>query len=149
MKGASMERHASVSLRRGQVYVQSKAQTVNGVYRIGRVVGASAVSDLVNIGKHVRLALEGFRAGLPHEVDSGEDIGSYESFGVKSWREYIKGVKYVTVRQVGQTLELVPWRNQGARRGFVPTKNHDVIISNYASDIEIGAALLEALAAAE
>lgn len=143
-----MKKSASVDLREGQVFIRSLAKTESGFHIGDGPVSVFAESDGAGIGAALLAALQASRSGVPNPA-RGADTGGelYAAAGVKSSREFSRGAKSVSARSEDGRITLTPWKNEGAREGFVPLKDRDRVLAD--TSPELGAAVIAALADAE
>ena len=110
----------------------------------------NAVRD--ELGNAVLTALEGSTTGVPHPMPK-ESAKSFQPMldlaCVKNWAAFSRGAANVDITLKDERLEFEPWRNAGAREGFVPIPNAQIVLPANASADEIGEALQKAMAIAE
>jgi len=116
---------AHVYLRGGTYLIAANAQTVDGVWIAQApyvLLDESSASDS-EIGEAVARALGASRTGIPHpRQEDWKAVAAplLEAAGVKSHAELMRGSRSVTVESEGETADVVPSRNLGARGGFEP-----------------------------
>lgn len=150
LDGSLLMKHAMVNMRGAKVFVRSMDKTVAGTHIIQDDVVTLRSDDLNGIASAVKAALQASQAGVP--IPPRGTFGAqapgriYAEAGVRSWREFVKGAKAALVKCNEGEITIIPWRNLGARDGFVPMKDCDRIVQDPA---DLGAAVMAALADAE
>jgi hypothetical protein len=138
----------NVDLRRGSLVVSSYSTTTAG-FEVMNGWFVSLGGDVTDeaLGGAVREALSHCRHDVPVPPrDSNPIAPLLEGVGVKSWAQYAKDVKAVSVRS-NDTLTIVPTENRG-RDGFVEISDKTIPLAAGASAAELGKAVRNALAQA-
>jgi hypothetical protein len=77
---------------------------------------------------------------LPAAVDAGT-LGA----AAKSWSQYVRGLMSVRVKRQGETLEVLPFRNLGARRGLHELPEQIEVLTN-PDPVALGSAVVRGFA---
>jgi len=146
-------KYASVYCRAGKVFLRSEDKTIAGTHISQDNTVALDATDLESLGVALRVALEASREDVPipsrERMSLDAPSSLYPAAGVSNWREFAKGAKSISVDLAEERIRLAPWKNEGARATFVPLKGRDRFVPESSPDIELGAAVIAALADAE
>jgi hypothetical protein len=143
-----MTRTADVDLRKGQYVLSSLSQTsdgfsiANGAYE----VLDESVTD-GELGAAVARMLDASRTGVPTpDLRSGPSAFApvLAHLGVRSYGAFMKGTRHVGLEQTDAGTVVTPYRNGGAREGFVGIAEAAVQLTRPAMD-ELGRAVRAAL----
>lgn len=140
---------ASVDLRQGEYIVSTYSKTTAGFWVLdgtpSRMPQDAAPHEL---GAAIRTALGKSREGL--QAPGRDDTPSkplLDLLGLPDYATYAKGTRSVGVRlessDEGETVELTPRRNEGARRGFTPITNEKCTFP-YTSPEQLGNEVIKA-----
>jgi hypothetical protein len=140
---------ASVEERAGSLVISSYSKTVAGFETMnGWFVAIDSDSDDAVVGEAVFNALGRSERVVPTPpVDSNPLAPLLKSLGVSSWRQYVKGVRSVSVYR-DDKIEIVPCENRGSKEGFVEITDDAVKLSEPTA-AELGQAVRDALALAK
>jgi hypothetical protein len=144
-------KNVQVYLKRGTLYFCPYSQTSDGVWVSQDLSGSlGAASTHVDKGAALRLALTLSTSPIPPPPTwSGLNKNLFAAAGVKSWTQFTKSSKAVSVELSEREICFVPQRYMEASRGFEEIISGTVKLSNSGSDEEFGRALDDALSAAE
>ncbi len=112
-----------VSLRRGVLWVCSYDQTVDGFWVMSEVTGPlDADMDDAALGRCVLAARRSSKIGVPTPsvAELSRPAPVVAAAGVKSYAQFIKGLRSVNITFDGTAAEITPLSNLGARGGLVP-----------------------------
>lgn len=139
---------ATIYGRGGKTYVHSSSKTTAGVWVINAPVLVVEGGDPGELGKALRECLAASSEGVPHPKSfTNLSDPMLNLAGVKSYNTFAKSAKCVEVELHGETVTLIPTRNEGAEGGFVPISGKaQVAVSE---DAALGSAAITALALAE
>lgn len=144
---------AGVYGRLDDVFVYSMHQILSGAHIDQDDAVALNASDLQGIGAAVRTALAAYREDMPtpppETLVRNEFKSLYALAGVQTARAFFKGARSVSVKWHDGHITLTPWKNEGAWDNFVTIDGHDHIIADTASNSNLGAKVIAALADAE
>jgi hypothetical protein len=109
---------AEVDARRDRLIVSAIALAPSGFHETQDWVRElPAGVDAEALGAAVDEALR--RSGEGHIEPEGETFAAQlKAAGVKSWSQYVRGLTSVRVDREGEKVELLPFRNLGARQGL-------------------------------
>ncbi len=141
---------ASVYKRSDGWYFHADSTTTVGV-GIGTPPNIKLRNDASDeaLGRAVLEALAGSKEGVPHPTPKeGEKLFKpmLDLAGVKTWAAFAKNASSVDIRVDDQGLNIEPWKNEGAKMGFVPIPGVSVRTPLASSASEIGVALKKAIA---
>jgi len=148
---APSRRDAQAYEKAGFVILGAHARTDEGVL-IPRPPAIRIACDAPpeELGRAVRAVLAEYRDGVPHPqrwAGVGQDF--LKATGLKSWRALMSGARYCgIVEEPDGSISFGHYRQVSAKQ-FVPLGIPDRVLAAGAPDDEVGAALLEALAASE
>lgn len=106
-------------------------------------IDAGATSECV--GELLHHCLASSQAGVPHpEQHEWKLVGSqrYLAAGVKNWSEFMIGTKAVSIDQSEDELVVTPYRK--VHKGFAPMSDHKILVPPSGSNVDLGAAVLQA-----
>jgi hypothetical protein len=152
-KTENVVKYAGIHERGGKVFIRSQDKTVAGTHFAQDNVLTLDATDHGGVGTALKVALKASREAIPippreaMAVDAPSAL--YPAAGVRNWREFARGAKYLTADQGDGQITLVPWKNEGVRATFVPLKGRNRTISDTSTDSDIGAAVIAGLADAE
>jgi hypothetical protein len=89
----------SIGLRKGIVFVTSSYTSPNGMYVDCAPVYSSPSSDATAIGRHILDALLHCADSGPWPLDKSHRAPVLDAAGVKTWKEYNRGLETGAVRQ--------------------------------------------------
>ena len=143
-------RYANIYERSGRVFGRSEDKTVAGYHFAQDNVMALNATDHTGIGAALKAALEASRESVPipprHAMAADAPSALYLAAGVRTWREFAKGAKSISVHQGDGQIKLVPWKNEGVLANFVPIKDRARTLPDTSPDADLGAAVVAALA---
>ena len=140
----STVKRASIYKRKSAVFVHAQSQTTAGVWIFARPCVVLSIDDKEAVGRAIRSALEGSEINVPHPSPSTRLGGPlYDMAGVKGWAAFAKGAAAVEVEEHGSLLAVIPMKNLGPQKGFVPDTPGQVVLEG--SDPGLGAVVLEIL----
>lgn len=147
-------RLCNIDLRDGEYIVDSYSKTSDGFW-----VGTGACTRLPvdtaagRLGAAVRDALDRSEQGVPtppRDADLARPL--LEALGLKIYSEYARGTRSVEVAATdsgdGETVEVTPKANGGAKRGFTPIEEA-VTSFAYDSPEQLGKEVVAALTRAK
>ena len=136
---------ATVYCRKNQLYLHSNSETVMGVLMATPPFRTLPRDDLSQIGNAVLLSLSSSLRNLP-TPERGTPVLAplYELAATKTWSEFARNAKCVTIEHISKEIILLPHRNLGATHGFEPVHASQLSLEEICSAKELGAALLEA-----
>ena len=143
-------RSLSVYLRRGSLLVVPMAETVEGLQiSVEPALRASMESASPEaIGTSLVDWMKYSREGVPHPSDwSSVRSVLLEAAKVKSWATFVKGARLLSCCEEPNGYSLTPYRNLGAKEGFLPLQEDVVVVAASAPAPELGAAVMKMLAA--
>jgi hypothetical protein len=146
-----MNKRASAYKLRDRFLVQTDQITTAGVWLAApEYVCLGLDSPAEEIGKAFLSALEDSGQIVPHPTKwAGLAKPRLDAAGVKSEAAFQKGTQLVTVLRSQMETEIQPTRNGGAsgdNRGFHDLPNKTIRLSNQASALEVGQAIIAAFA---
>jgi hypothetical protein len=135
--------HASAYEWHGRIFLHPDSRTTTGLW-VGSEPNASAdPGNAVELGRAILLALSGSKEGVPHPSIWEDKSAPLRKFaGAKSFRDFFGSARCVSIKLQDDRVTLTPYRNLGARDGYVPIKGKDRTSPPNAP--ELGAALLSA-----
>lgn len=142
MNSTKMKSQASVFLRGGHLIINTQNEAVTGVLIASNHVFVLAENDTKeNIGLMILKALA-LSKRVPHPK-AWKNIGTplFKAAGVRSWKKFADGTKYVNVMMQDNKITLCPYHNRGTKDGFVSV---GIEIESSQKPQEIGAALMNA-----
>jgi len=109
---------AEVDARRDRLIVSAIALAPSGFHETQDWVRElPAGVDAETLGAAVEEALR--RSSEGHQEHEGERFApQLKAAGVKSWSQYVRGLTSVRVKRQGEKVEVLPFRNLGARQGL-------------------------------
>ena len=134
-------------------YVSPKSQTTTGLW-----IGTSPLTRLPidsateSLGQEVAKALVVSQEGIQHPKQNEWPRllqPLLDLYGAKSWSAFATGAACASISADDHGIVVAPWKNAGAKSGFVPIPDVQIQIPRRASELEIGEALLKAMAIAE
>jgi hypothetical protein len=138
--------HAAVYLRSNGYFLHSDSQATSGVWMASPpflTLPPNVSAD--SLGQAVLDVLSASKRGVAHPLDWDKvEFPLPEMAGVKSWAQFIKGSRCVTVVQQDGTIQFRPSANRGADEGFTPHATA-VEISTQSDSKAVATALVVAL----
>ena len=109
---------AEVDARRDRLIVSAIALAPSGFHETQDWVRElPAGVDVETLGAAVEEALR--RSSEGHQEHEGERFAAQlKAAGVKSWSQYVRRLASVRVKRQGEAVEVLPFRNRGARQGL-------------------------------
>ena len=146
--GAALHRDGSVSIyvREGRSVVVPSSSPDGGVWFEHGPLFVPR-DDGLDLVECVLAALAESRAGVPIPAleDSRRDEREvWRAFGAKSRRKFMDGTKVVSVERTGSAIEVVPFRLESLRTGWIPLKGQVTLLESPSSedlDVEIRQAI--------
>ncbi len=138
-------KHAAIYSGRDLLLVHADSRTQQGVWILDGPCAAiqQDVPDDV-LGATVLDALSRSRV-VPHPTTwKGLFDPVLKAAHARGWRSFVFGTKHVSA-SLGESLTMVPFRNAGAREGFVPIDSASIVLAWPARPADVGAAVREAL----
>jgi hypothetical protein len=112
-----------VGCRRGVIWVCSYSQTIDGLWVMNEELESfdDEVDDVV-LGVAVLKAGRASRHGVPTPsvAELSRPAPVVVAAGVKSYAQYLKGLRSVSVEVDAESVRVVPQRNGGPKHGLVP-----------------------------
>jgi hypothetical protein len=104
------------------------------------------------LGEAVLAALAGSESAIRHPAQ--DEWGKafqpmLDLAGAKSWSAFANGAANVSISADDEWITISPWKNAGAKQGFVPIPDFRVRIPAASSPTAIGEALQQVMAIAE
>lgn len=140
-------KRVSVYERKRLLFAQPMSRTVAGLWvHDGPCVTISESVPIEEIGQAVLGALSASRIGVAHPTSWADLTNALaQAAGVRNWNAFAKSARCVNV-ELDDELVLMPTQNRGSKEGFVDVEQHVSKLSASALPVEIGRALLGALA---
>lgn len=136
-----------VGRRRGMLWVCSYSRTVDGFWVANGILESldDGVDD-VRLGSAVLKAGRASRLGIPTPsvAELSRPAPVVVAAGVRSYGQYLKGLRSVSVQLGADTLRVVPQRNGGAKEGLVPLDDAALDLDSLEANI-VGAGVRAAL----
>jgi len=143
-----MSKLAVIYRRKGAMFVAASHKTRAGFWVEDTKTSVVESDDADHIQNAIVEALARSREGIPTPARDADLVGSLLSAaGVSSWSTFAKLARCVDVHLKDHKLEITPYRNRGARDGFVPMT--DRVVELPEDSAELGEAVLTALEVAE
>jgi hypothetical protein len=143
-KNAVATKVASVDLRGGRVFVNAMSRRPNGVWRVGPSIATlETLPPATELGEGGQSALVASGEIDPSDTDPFESV--LEAAQVRSWSQYVKGLRSVQVDGDGDGITITRMRNLGVRHGLVPETDSTLRLADPSRE-ELGKAVLAALA---
>jgi hypothetical protein len=100
------------------------------------------------LGEAVLEALSGSKVGVPHpsREEMEEFLPMLDLAGVKTWAAFARHASNVQISADADWLIFEPWKNAGAKGGFIPFSGEKVRVRADAPTAAIGEALKKAMA---
>jgi hypothetical protein len=148
METFSMEKLASIYLRKGKIFISASHKTEAGFWIADDQSVVVENSDESGICEAVGAALARSKHDVPTPPRDANLVRPLlAAANVSSWSTFAKLAKYVNVHLGDGELEITPYRNMGGSDGFEPITESAVMLPEGSSDL--GNAILTAFAIAE
>jgi contact-dependent growth inhibition (CDI) system CdiI-like immunity protein len=136
---------ASAYLRANGYFVHSDSETTCGVWVAGHPYLKLPLDvSAETLSQSVRDALAASREGIEHPTDwDAVEDPLPELGGARSWNEFMKKARYVSITEANGEIRIVPYANRGSAEGFTPTE-HAIMIPAESDDMVVGRALADA-----
>ena len=141
-----MKKKVAVFQRADRLFVHPYCRTTAGVWIFCMpILSVAPTAPTSELGSAVLRSFEECKDQVPHPAPNAFTTLSeplYKLAGVRSWNQFAKTAKHVTIELEGDYASLIPTENQG-KNGFGYL--NDCTVSSPPDEKRIGAALLEAL----
>jgi hypothetical protein len=149
-----MGKYASVYKRNNSFDFRTFSETSVGVLICsGEPISCDINTPTNELGSSIIKILSESRNNVPHPKDAAEWKALNDSylkiFNAKSISAAMKGVLTCSIREEGEFITFRPFRNMGAKNGFVPIQEKEIKIPSDSCMEEIGNTLLKAFLSCE
>jgi hypothetical protein len=147
-----MKKSASVYNRTGFLYFLSSSQTTVDVWiENDSIIKLDEAAPENEKGEAILRSLSESIQGIPHPTTwpNEDDNPFWKVAGASSWTTFVKGTLSVDIELENDRLTFSPYKNKGAKEGFIPLTAKNISLHCDASPNEIGTALNEAFALCE
>lgn len=139
----------TVNQRRDRIFIIPCFQSTDGPYVDKEPVTESPSNAPFAIGVLVLEGLDRFEKGLPLPDWNCYSPVGLSNAGVKTWSDYLLGLKSCRVERHWHSFLIYPKENRGAKDGLVDIEGTRMTVAASATPQELGEAVLEALKTAK
>lgn len=130
-----MSKVAVMYLRRGTYLIHAQSTTIDGIGILwGHVTRAPIGTCAIDLGSMINTALNNSLSGVPHPLQGDwKDIPRplFDAAAIQSWSAFVKGARCISIALESEgRVSLLPTRNLGARDGFVPLRDREVVLGD-------------------
>jgi hypothetical protein len=143
-------KRAVVDRRRSEYIVASYSLVPDGFWQMNGTYFRVPVSDdVAGLGRAVREALSTSNSGsiVQARPDENPLKPLLTELGLRGYSQYMRGTRSVAITSDGEGITVTPYRNGGAREGFVPIAESGTRLAP-GDDRAIGAAVSAGMALA-
>jgi hypothetical protein len=141
-------KRASAYLRADRVIIQAYSRTTAGLWISTGSVAQISPDEPEEIRRQLLASLQASEDGVPHPKEWTGFLKPFLSaVGVRSWKSFVNGAKYVGVKLDKWVVTFTPNKNNGAKDGFVPIPGKARSVPQVSADL--GRELLAAFSDAE
>jgi hypothetical protein len=149
-----VKKSAGVYKRKNDFIIHPYSRTTVGLWiGSGSPISCNINSQANELGDTLTRALSESKTNVPHPKDAAEwkasNVPILKFFKAKSFSSAMKGAFYCNIEDDGGILLFTPYRNMGAKNGFVPILEKEIKIPSDSCMEEIGNTLLKAFESCE